>query len=244
MMRTGPAHRIGPSSTRRVYYPAEILDSYFQGQYCEPFTSEAKLCKLGNYAVYSINVTGVSEIPLRLSGTCGTVGAAGGYTAGGGYGSLTSLYGMTADSVLEWEVVTAAGENLTVTPQKYADLYWALNGGGASTFAVVVSMTTRTYDVAPCWVLASQSLTVTRSPSETTIDLFHSSLAPVVDTGVTLTYFILGTELIVFAAVIPGSDPTLLTTALAPIVRSLDQAGVAVNISSSSFSSYHALYES
>ncbi|KAJ6023922.1 FAD linked oxidase N-terminal [Penicillium herquei] len=306
-----------------VYYPAEILDPYFQGQYCEPFTPESKPCTLGNYAVYSINVTGVSDIQAGLafatqhdvrltikntghdllgkstgrgalslwthnlkdmdfidayvgdvpytgsavrigagimfndilpvaaaqgkrvvSGTCGTVGAAGGYTAGGGHGSLTSLYGMAADSVLEWEVVTASGVHLTVTPKQNADLYWALSGGGAGTFAVVVSMTTRTYDDGP---MQGAGFTVSNSNTTAfwnTVDLFHSSLAPVVDTGVTFTYFILGTELIVFAAVIPGSEPGLVTSTLAPIVNSLAQAGVTVNITSSSFSSYYALYES
>lgn len=87
-----------------------------------------------------------------VAGSCATVGAAGGYTAGGGHGGLTSMYGLAADSVLEWEVVTATGEHLTATPKRNTDLYWALSGGGAGTFAIVVSMTVRTYADGPLQV--------------------------------------------------------------------------------------------
>ena len=86
-----------------------------------------------------------------ITGTCPTVGIAGGYTSGGGHGVFTSRYGMAADNVLEWEVVTAAGQHLVATPTDPStrDLYWALSGGGAGTFAVVISMTTRVYPDGP-----------------------------------------------------------------------------------------------
>lgn len=45
-----------------------------------------------------------------------TVGLAGGYTQGGGHGPLVSKFGLAADQVLEWEVVTALGEHLVATP--------------------------------------------------------------------------------------------------------------------------------
>lgn len=42
--------------------PAEILTPYFQGQFCNPFTAQKQPCTLGNYAVYSINVTGPLDV--------------------------------------------------------------------------------------------------------------------------------------------------------------------------------------
>jgi FAD/FMN-containing dehydrogenase len=80
-----------------------------------------------------------------VTGFCPDVGIAGGYTQGGGHGSLASRYGLAADQVLEWEVVTAGGDQLTASPTQNADLYWALSGGGGGTYAVVLSMTVRVY---------------------------------------------------------------------------------------------------
>ncbi|KAI1185598.1 hypothetical protein F5B17DRAFT_432374, partial [Nemania serpens] len=71
-----------------------------------------------------------------VGGSCPTVGIAGGYTQGGGHSTLASSYGLGADNVLEWEVVTVDGRHLVATPTQNADLYWALSGGGGGTFAV------------------------------------------------------------------------------------------------------------
>lgn len=81
-------------------------------------------------------------------GDCDTVGLVGGYTQGGGLGPLTSLYGLAADQVLAWEVVTASGDHVIATAaadDKYNDLYWALSGGGGGTYAAVLSVTVRAH---------------------------------------------------------------------------------------------------
>ncbi|KAK6596789.1 FAD binding domain protein [Botrytis cinerea] len=84
-----------------------------------------------------------------VGGSCSGVGLAGGYTQGGGHGPLIGAYGVAADQVLEWEVVTATGQHLLVSPTHHADLYWALSGGGGGNFAVVLSMKVRVYDDGP-----------------------------------------------------------------------------------------------
>lgn len=78
-------------------------------------------------------------------GDCPDVGLAGGYTQGGGYSLLTGLYGLAADNVLEWEVVTASGQHVVGTPTQNTDLYWALSGGGGGTYGIVVYMTIRMF---------------------------------------------------------------------------------------------------
>ena len=68
-----------------------------------------------------------------------------GYSAGIGYSLLNSLYGMAADQVLDWEVVTVGGEHLITTPKQNSNLYCALSGGGAGTYAVVLSLTSKVH---------------------------------------------------------------------------------------------------
>jgi FAD/FMN-containing dehydrogenase len=75
-----------------------------------------------------------------LAGICETVGWAGGYLAGGGHSPLASIYGMAADQVLAYEVVTADGRFVTASNAVNADLFWALRGGGGSTFGIVTSV--------------------------------------------------------------------------------------------------------
>jgi FAD/FMN-containing dehydrogenase len=59
-----------------------------------------------------------------------TVGAYGGWIAGGGHHSLSSVYGHGADSILSFQVVTPDGRYRSVTPDKNADLFFAMLGGG------------------------------------------------------------------------------------------------------------------
>ncbi|KAL3443960.1 hypothetical protein BJX65DRAFT_298018 [Aspergillus insuetus] len=73
------------------------------------------------------------------------IGIASRYTQGGGYGPLASKYGLAVDQVLEWELVTAAGDTLTASLEQNVDLYWTPNGEGGGTYGVVLSMTVRMY---------------------------------------------------------------------------------------------------
>ncbi|KAL4956091.1 hypothetical protein BDW69DRAFT_203695 [Aspergillus filifer] len=213
--------------TTFINHPAEVMNPPTQNYSCVPFTSSSQTCNMGNYASYSINVTGADDViagvnfarenNVRLvikntghdfsgkstgagalslwthnlnttkiienyegagysgpaaklgagvisgqvyevigaagyrvmGGTCPTVGLAGGYTSGGGHSLLNGAYGMAADAVLEWEVITADGKHLTASQSENSDLYWALSGGGAGTYAVVLSMTTKVFPDGP-----------------------------------------------------------------------------------------------
>ncbi|KAL2139204.1 hypothetical protein VTI28DRAFT_5512 [Corynascus sepedonium] len=317
-----------PLSKPHVNAPADIINPYFQNDSCVPFTPVDRPCLLGNYASYSINVTGVKDIQAGLAfarknnirltikntghdllgkstgkgslslwthnlnslqfidayngdanytgsavrlgagvigsqiieeaaarglrvvtGICDTVGVAGGYTSGGGHGALTSLYGLSADNVLEWEVVTATGEHLIATPRRNAKLYWALSGGGAGTFAVVVSMTTRTYPDGP---MTHSTLTISADAEGlngnvdafwAAVDAFHTSLGPVVDAGAVVTYSISKTKLAVHSAILPGGDTTTAGSKLAPIKKALTKAGVSsLAINTTSYPSWLDLH--
>ena len=68
-------------------------------------------------------------------GDTGSVGI-GGITLGGGIGYLTRKHGLTIDSVLAAELVTADGDVLHVDASSHPDLFWAIRGGGGN-FGVV-----------------------------------------------------------------------------------------------------------
>jgi FAD/FMN-containing dehydrogenase len=78
-------------------------------------------------------------------GGCTSVGAAGGFIQGGGFGSWSKKYGIAAASMLEAEVVTADGRRLVANSCQNADLFWALRGGGGGTFGVVTRVTLMTH---------------------------------------------------------------------------------------------------
>jgi len=64
-------------------------------------------------------------------GDTGSVGL-GGITLGGGVGFLARKHGLTIDSLLAADVVTADGEVLRVNEQLHPDLFWAIRGGGGN----------------------------------------------------------------------------------------------------------------
>lgn len=120
-----------------------------------------------------------------VGGNCPTVGLAGGYTQGGGYRPLASKFGLAADQVLEWEVVTAMGTLLRATPLENADLFWALCGGGGRTFGAVVSMTTRLYDDLPssASTLNFTNHGVSQQVFSDVIEAFRETFMPLLDAG-------------------------------------------------------------
>ena len=80
-----------------------------------------------------------------LLGSSPDVGAVG-YTLGGGMGWLARKFGLSADSVNAFEVVTADGRILPVNEDENSELFWALQGGGGS-FGVITAMEIRLYPV-------------------------------------------------------------------------------------------------
>lgn len=83
--------------------------------------------------------TAVTERGLVVGfGDAGSVGI-GGITLGGGVGYFVRKLGLTIDSVLAAEVVTADGRDLTADKDANADLFWAVRGGGGN-FGVVTRL--------------------------------------------------------------------------------------------------------
>ena len=71
-------------------------------------------------------------------GDAGTVGVSG-ITLGGGVGYLARKYGLSIDSLLAVELVTADGKLLLADDTNHPELFWALRGGGGN-FGVVTRL--------------------------------------------------------------------------------------------------------
>ena len=80
-----------------------------------------------------------------LLGSSPDVGAVG-YTLGGGMGWLGRKYGLSADNVNYFEVVTPDGQLRRVSATENSDLFWGLRGGGGS-LAIVTGMEIKLYPV-------------------------------------------------------------------------------------------------
>jgi FAD/FMN-containing dehydrogenase len=94
--------------------------------------------RIGAGATWGPAAAVLAEHGLAItSGDTISVGV-GGLTQAGGIGWMVRKYGLTIDSLLAAEVVTAAGDVVRASATQNADLFWALRGG-AGNFGVVTA---------------------------------------------------------------------------------------------------------
>ncbi|KAJ5173316.1 FAD-linked oxidoreductase sor8 [Penicillium capsulatum] len=177
-------------------------------------------------------------------GNCRRIGIAGGYTQGGGHSQLMWHFGLAADQVLEWEVVTADGDHLTVSPVANEDLFWALNGGGGGTFAVVISVTVKTH---PEMITSAATLTV--DIADIASQTFHKLLRtfivgilPLVDSGAVAVWSIVGAQFSVTPITLPGGQKQQLQNGLASTLDLLKKHKINHKYSSKEFPTFYDSY--
>lgn len=93
---------------------------------------------------------------------------------GGGHGPAVHDHGLGADQVLEACVVLADGQTVTASPCENPDLFFAIRGGGPSTYGVVVSTVIKAY---PNTKVAAQQLSFAPLSPTTDLPAFFDALA-------------------------------------------------------------------
>ncbi|KAI1493810.1 hypothetical protein F5X96DRAFT_686316 [Biscogniauxia mediterranea] len=136
----------------------EFLPTYIIGDY----SGKAVRMGAGVEGWEVSNLMAARNITVVAPG-CNTVGGNGGWLSSGGHTSLTSTLGLGADQALSLDVVTADGRFVTADPFTNQDLFWALRGGGGSTYGIITSVVMKAHP--PTNVTSSSlSLTVSSTP--------------------------------------------------------------------------------
>ncbi|KAK1995412.1 FAD binding domain-containing protein [Colletotrichum falcatum] len=180
-----------------------------------------------------------------VTGECPTVGLAGGYTQGGGHSALSTSFGLSADNVLEWEVVTADGALITASKTKNCDLFWALSGGGPGNWGVVTSLTVKAH---PDAKFGGASLVMMAADNDgdaffKAIDAFHEELAGMVDAGTMVVYYF-GASFFQIAPINAyNKTADEVKAILAPFTGRLNDLGMKYTVNYSEFESYYNHYD-
>lgn len=118
-----------------------------------------------------------------IGGSDANVGVSG-LIAGGGHSPISAHFGFPADNVLEMEVVTADGKHRIINEESDADLFWAMRGGGGSTFAIIISITLKAYPELPgaTWTF-SFNTTANSDTLWSLLAYLHSQLPTISEAG-------------------------------------------------------------
>ncbi|CEL09795.1 hypothetical protein ASPCAL12924 [Aspergillus calidoustus] len=131
---------------------------------------------------------------IAVGGTNSDVGVVG-WSAAGGHGYATGQYGMGADSILEAELVTPDGELIRVNERDYSDLFWAIRGGGGSTFGVIISVTVKAHPMPSVGIVNIDVSPLNHTSAKhwwRTIATVHREMADLQDAGYAGYYTITG----------------------------------------------------
>lgn len=110
------------------------------------------------------------------TGSCTCVGMVGG-TLGGGVGRYQGIHGLIIDSLLSVTMITAAGEQITVSATENSDLFWGIRGAGFN-FGIVIEATYEVYDLTNGGNVQVADLIYTKDQQEA----FFKTLASLQDT--------------------------------------------------------------
>lgn len=183
---------------------------------------------------------------MVAGGNCPNVGPAGGYTQGGGVGILSSKFGLAADNVLAWEVVTATGDYITASPTENPDLYWALRGGGGGTYAIVTSMTVKAH---PDTTFSTAYLSVFNDGNNTdaiysAMGTFLQSLPSLVDAGAWVVFVAAPFGFLVMPAMVADLKASELDTYFQSTRERMDQLGLQHQYQSADYPGFLQSYQS
>ena len=179
-----------------------------------------------------------------VGGDCATVGAAGGYTQGGGHSALSSKFGLAADQTLEWEVIDGSGQLIKASRTENSDLYWALSGGGGGTYGVVWSLTVKVH---PAFPVTGAVLGFSAAANESdhffeAIGYYHELLPGYSAAGGVAIAMVTKSSFLLTPLTFPNLGAAEVTTILQPFIDRLEHLGITYNLNVTEFPSFLAHY--
>ena len=149
---------------------------------------------------------------LVTVGAVASVGIAGGFGQAGGHGPLGPKYGLMVDQAVEFDVVTADGQQRTINECSDPELFWAMRGGGGGSYAVLTSYKFQLHPAVPINVFSFQAHFT--APKDITDSKIHrdiltglaSNQSYFAENGVAGFNFVLPDH-VVFLQVMPSTDP-------------------------------------
>lgn len=154
---------------------------------------------------------------------------------------------MGADNVLGFDAITADGRYVTANAKENPDLFWALKGGGPSTFAVVTSITVKTHPEVPtAGTILNINSTHTNDTEEfaKAFRIFHNLSNHYSNKGL-FVYFEQGPglgRLHVAPFVAPNMTETQLNAVLKPLYDQLNAANIPYDAYTRSFPTFFEFY--
>lgn len=154
---------------------------------------------------------------------------------------------MGADNVLSFDAITADGRYVTANAKENPDLYWALKGGGPSSFAVVTSITVKTFPEIPT---AGVTININSTHTNDTelfnkgLHIFHNQANHLSNLGM-FVYFEQGpgpNSLKVAPIVGPNMNAAQLKAAVTPLFTQLDAAKVPYDTHFRDFPTFFEFY--
>ncbi|KAG7099189.1 hypothetical protein E1B28_001058 [Marasmius oreades] len=189
---------------------------------------------------FDIALAADSKGLVVVTGGTPNVGFTGGFVQGGGQSATMSSYGLGADQTLEFEVVTTQGKFVRASHTENQDLYWALSGGGAGTYAVVWSVTVKAHQDLPV-TTASLNFTLDENTQETfyqAIDAYQASTPSLADAKIWSTAQYSSAFFNLFPIFAVNKTSAEISALLQPLLDSLDRLGVKYTSSVQSYDKY------
>jgi FAD/FMN-containing dehydrogenase len=168
---------LGRSTARNtlLLWTAHFKDITFADHFLVDGVDQGSAVTVGaGVGLASLYAAANAQNKIFVGGYAVTVSAAGGYLQGGGHSPFSPIYGLGADNVFQFSVVLANGSYVVVNSASFPDLFWALRGGGAGSWGVVIDATIRTF---PIFNITAHIVNVLTTSVEQTGDLMtlHAS---------------------------------------------------------------------
>ena len=146
---------------------------------------------------------------------------------------------------MSFDIVTSSGVYLTANAQQNPSLFWALKGGGPSTFAAILTVTVKTFpDLPLSSVVLRINSTHTSDPEIfwKGVNAFHELSTRYVESGLFVYYELAELRLNVRPFVAPNMTSAQLDAVVKPLFDKLDAEGIPYDREDNHFPSFFDLY--